>query len=93
MMNQTERDNLCFLQALSQFLKMQEIHCSFQIPPRVDRNFWDCAAEKVESPDGELLEAIAQCVRKDTSDFHCIEEIFALLEARGFSTSPRHDFG
>ena len=92
-MNQTERDNLCFLQELSRFLEMQGIHCSFQVPPRVNRNFWDCAAEKIESTDRELLEAIAQCLRKDTSDFYCMEEIIALLEAKGFSTIPRHDFG
>ena len=91
-MRQTERDNLCFLQGLSQFLEMQEIHCMFRTPPRIDRNFWDCAAEKIESPDRELLDAIVQCLQKDTSDFYCIEEITALLEARGFSTSPRHDF-
>lgn len=92
-MNQTERDDLCFLQELSRFLEIREIRCSFQIPPKVDRNFWNCAAEKVESPDGELLEAITQCLRKDTSDFYCIEEIISLLETRGFSASPRHDFG
>ena len=61
--------------------------------PAQDRpEFWDCAAEKIESPDRELLDAIVQCLQKDTSDFYCIEKIPALLEARGFSTSPRHDF-
>lgn len=45
-MRQTERDNLCFLQELSQFLEMQEIHCMFRTPPRIDRNFGTAQLKK-----------------------------------------------
>ena len=91
-MDQMERDRLCFLQELSRFLESREIRCTFQTTPRVDRDFWNRAAGEIGSSDEELLAKIAQCLRSDTSDFDCVEEILALLEARGFSTTPRHDF-
>lgn len=39
------------------------------------------------------LEAIAACLRRDTGDFACIDEIIAILEPLGYDTNPRHDFG
>ena len=81
-MNQMERDHQYFLQELSRFLEVRRIHCTFEPPMGPE----GCMEQTI-------LAEVAQCLRKDTSDFDCIEEIIALLEAHGFSTSPRHDFG
>ena len=75
-MNQMERDHQYFLQELSRFLEVRRIHCTFEPPVGPE----GCMEQTI-------LAEVAQCLRKDTSDFDCIEEIIALLEAHGFSTS------
>lgn len=86
-------ENLYFLQALAKFLEQEEIFCSCAHSPRLNRDLLDKLTGAVQTQDREALEAIAACLRNEAlSDFVCVEEICALVEARGFSTLPRHDF-
>ena len=85
-------ENFLFLQALYQFMKKEQIRCTFDHSLPLDRAFWDQTAEERTADDRKALEAIANCLRRNTSDFLCIEEITFLVESRGFDTSPRHDF-
>lgn len=86
-------DRLLFLQALAKFVEHESIDISFSCPPPLDRSFWDEVLQSQQTEDRKALEQIAACLRRNTSDFRCIEEIEFLVSARGFDTSPRHDFG
>lgn len=87
-------DRLLFLQSIAKMMEEQGIVCRFDChTPRLDRDFWDGLAVCRQTDDRRLLENIARCLRQDTSDFHCIDQIIALLERTGYSTVPRHDFG
>ncbi len=86
-------EKLLFLQLLAKFMDREDITCTFNYPPPLDRAFWDEVLQCQETEDRKTLEQIAACLRKNTSDFHCIENITFLVSQRGFDTSPRHDFG
>ena len=92
-MKQHHPSNLIFLQTLADFLDEEGITCVFDKPVTPDPAFWTQAAGEAESESRRTLEAIAACLREDTTDFACIDRIIALLEAQGLSTAPRHDFG
>ena len=84
--------NLLFLQSIYRLMEKEGVSCSFAHPTKPDHSLFEKLAEKQSSTDYETLSKIAECLRRDTSDFICIEEIISLLDARGFYTAPRHDF-
>lgn len=87
-------DRLLFLQCIAKMMEEQEIVCSFDhCMPRLDRKFWEGLAVCQQTEDHKLLENIAHCLRQNTSDFYCTDQIIALLERAGYSMVPRHDFG
>ena len=51
------------------------------------------SADSMNREGDDALEAIAACLRKETDDFTCVDEIIEILEQRGYRTVPRHDFG
>lgn len=86
-------DRLLFLQALAKWMEREHINVFSTYLPPLDRDFWGGILRFQESKDRRVLEQIAASLRKNTSDFRCIEEIKFLVSTRGFDTSPRHDFG
>jgi len=83
---------MLLLQSLAKWMDWEGIEVEFRCPPDPDRAFWDDILQEQANGDRKALEDIAACMRKDTSDFDCLEEIEALLNRRGFDTIPRHDF-
>lgn len=86
-------NQLLLLQSLAKWMERERINVSFCCPPAPDRAFWANVLQEQKNEDYQTLEQIAACLRKDTSDFDCIEEIEALVAQRGFDTAPRHNFG
>lgn len=85
-------DQLLFLQFIYEAMEKTGITCSFDVPLKENPAFWDQAAKLRETADREALEEIAACLREDTTDFLCMEQIIFIVERRGLSTTPRHDF-
>lgn len=87
-------NQLLFFQTLFQMMEREGISFSFDgYTPAVDHTFWDRLTACRNTDDRRLLEDIAACLREDTSDFLCIDQIICLLSDGGFDTGPRHDFG
>ena len=86
-------DQLIFLQMLSSMMEREGITCSFAHGSREDPAFWEKLMDGRRSEEHRALEAIAACLRRDTGDFACIDEIIAILEPLGYDTNLRHDFG
>ena len=80
-MEASKNANLIFLQTLADFLDEEGITCVFDKPVTPDPAFWAQAAGEAESESRRTLEAIAACLREDTTVFACIDRIIALLEA------------
>lgn len=88
-----DEDLLYLMQALVKFLEQEGITCTCDNPPKADRLFWDRVVGSIKTQDREALELIASYLQDERlTDFECIEEIIFLVESRGFSTFPRHDF-
>ena len=81
------------LQLLGRAMEDCGVSVTFSRTPQPDPVFWERLRVKRESEAEQALEAIASALRKDTDDFACIDEIIGLMEALGYKTVPRHDFG
>ena len=88
-----DENTMRFAQLLAEWMDREGVTCTFAAEPRPDRRLWDQILQREGARDRETLEEIAACLRRDATDFECVEEIMALLAGRGLSTSPRHDFG
>ena len=77
-MEASKNANLIFLQTLADFLDEEGITGVFDKPVTPDPAFWTQAAGEAESESQRTLEAIAACLREDTTDFACIDRIIAL---------------
>lgn len=81
------------LQLIGQTLRAYEASISFAYTPQADPSFWARLREERALEAAGALDKIAGALRKNTSDFTCIDEIIDILEPLGYHTSPRHDFG
>ena len=86
-------DKELLLQMFAQMLYESGVEISFAARPHINTTLREELLAGQEREDANTLEAIATCLRKDTDEFACIDEIIALLESQGYQTTPRHDFG
>ena len=85
-------NQILFLQVLMSALDEYGVSCEFTVPPSLDPAFRDKLALHVDLQMQTVLDGIAEALRKDTSDFECIDDIIRLKESLGYRTGPRHDF-
>ncbi len=86
-------DQLVFLQLMARMMDYYGVTCSFAHGAKEDPAFWEQLMDGRRAEEHRALEAIAACLRRDTGDFACIDEIIAILEPLCYDTNPRHDFG
>jgi len=85
-------NEILFLQVLMSVLDEYGVSCEFAVPPKLDPAFRNKLALDVNLRMQAVLDGIAEALRKDTSDFECIDDIIRLMESLGYRTVPRHDF-
>lgn len=82
-----------FLQLIAKAMLDYGVNLSFSLTPDCDPAVWEALGQRQQSAQAEALEAVAAALRADTDDFTCVDEIIRILEALGYTTVPRHDFG
>lgn len=82
----------CFIQLILKTLRAYGATVHFEDPIREDREFWSHLADCQWEDQADALSKIADALRKDTSDFLCIDEIIDIVEPMGYDTLPRHNF-
>ena len=78
------------------FMKTMELYdaeVTFGIEPKRDPVFWAKLTDQEQTLERTALKQIADCMRRDTTDFDCVEDILDILFSLGYKTDPRHDFG
>lgn len=85
-------ENKLLVQVLIEALEFYEADVRFGIQPRRSADFWAKLTDTEQDKDKRALEQIAKCMRRDSTDYDCIEDILDILFELGYDTKPRHKF-
>lgn len=81
------------LQVIASALRSAGAAVHFERALKPDPDLWKELTVTQWNEDAAALAQIAAALRRDTSDFACIDEIIEILDFLDHTTVPRHDFG